>query len=572
MNKVEMLRKWLVDNRLSAFIVPSSDPHQSEYVAAHWASRKWLTEFTGSAATAVVANRGAAMWTDSRYFLQAAEQLVGFELQRSGLTQTPTIEQWIVDNTDPGDRIGVDGRLFTMAQFDAMQQALVERTLVVADDPFDSIWIDRPPLPTAPAMLLDDCYAGESRASKIARIRRPDSILLVTMLDDIAWLLNIRGGDIQCNPLVMCYMSVEPHKVLLFVDVAKFSQKEIITLDESGVEIRSYDLWSDYLRCLTGNVVVNPSRIDINSSSLLQQFSVEHDPHGEIAHAKSVKNSIELQGFDRAMVLDGVALCRFMMWLEGVCGVTEFQAAERLAAERAKCGEYRGDSFGAIVAYGANAAQAHYEPRAEGSAVIGDDNFLLIDSGGQYLCGTTDITRTYHFGTPTAEQKRDYTNILMGVIELSRAIFPQGTRGTQLDVLARQYMWRDGVNFLHGTGHGVGHYLCVHEGPQSIRMNENPVTLKVGMVQSIEPAIYRAGQWGIRTENLVATIDSQLDNYLQFRTLTLSPIDTKSIEISMMLPHQIEWLNSYHLDVYHRLEPHLNDEQKLWLQSKTKSI
>lgn len=570
MNKIDLLRNWLTCNKLNAFIVPSSDAHQSEYVAPHWASRKWLTGFTGSAGTAVVTTTKAALWTDSRYFLQAAEQLQGFELQRSGLLETPTIEQWILENTSTGDRVGVDGRLFTKAQFDDLQKTLTDRTLVIVSDPFAAIWNDRPPLPTAAAFILADEYTGESRASKIARIRREDATMLISILDDIAWLLNIRGNDVECNPVVMSYVAVEPKRTILFVDTRKFSEEDKAMLRTDGVELREYEQWSTYLRELSGKVVANPSRLDVNSYALLKD--VEHETTPLIASEKALKNSTELSGFRRAMVDDGVALCRFMMWLEQATGVTEYEAAERLSAERAKSSAYRGDSFGAIVAYGANGAQAHYSPPKKGSAVIGRDNFLLIDSGGQYLYGTTDITRTYHFGTPTEAQKRDYTNILLGVIDLSRAVFPAGTRGTQLDVLARQHMWADGTNFLHGTGHGVGHFLCVHEGPQSIRMNENPVTLKQGMVQSIEPAIYRTGQYGIRTENLVATVVATHDGYMRFETLTLSPIDTCAIDISMMQSYHVDWLNDYHRTVYETLSPQLTTAQQQWLLEKTRPI
>lgn len=570
MNRLELLRTWLAKHDLAAFIVPSSDPHQSEYVASHWASRRWLTGFAGSAGTAVVTMTQAALWTDSRYFLQAAEQLLGFALQKSGLAATPSIEQWISENTKPGERIGIDGRLFTKSQFDELHKALKGRELVVADDPFAEIWSDRPSLPTAPAFVLDEEFTGESTSSKIRRMRPADGTLLIGTLDDIAWLLNIRGGDIECNPLVISYASIEPERVLLFADQAKFTANDIAKLTASSVEIRSYDSWNNYLSHLHGRVIANPSRMDINSYRRLKDVQDEQSP--AIAFAKAIKNDVELSGFRRAMIDDGVALCRFMMWLEKSQGATEYEAAERLSSERARSHGYRGDSFGAIVAYGANGAKAHYSPQKEGSTVIGRDNFLLIDSGGQYLYGTTDITRTYHFGTPTRMQRCDYTNILMGVIDISRSVFPEGTRGTQLDVLARQHMWQDGTNFLHGTGHGVGHFLCVHEGPQSIRMNENPVTLKSGMVQSIEPAIYRTGEYGIRTENLVAATVASFEGYVQFETLTLSPIDTKAINTSMMYDHHVDWLNNYHQEVYRKLEPHLTEDEKLWLADKTAAI
>lgn len=557
-------------SNLSVFIVPSSDPHQSEYVADHWAALRWLTSFTGSAGTALVTPTHAMLWTDSRYHIQAEGELQEFDLQKSGLSDTPSIDQWITDHTMPGDRIGIDGRLFSKSMIDEMQSALVGRNLISTDDPFREIWADRPPLPNGRAHTLDMHYAGESRLSKIARIRHHNATTLITTLDEIAWLLNIRGSDIEYNPLVISYLSIEPCNILLFVDVSKFTDADITELRSDGIEFRQYEQWSIYLSHIDCITIVNPSQLDINSYSLLRNPAEDSTP--TVAMAKAEKNRIEVDGFRQAMIEDGVALCRFLIWLEHADGVTEYEVAKRLHAERSRSQSYRGDSFASIVAYGPNGAQAHYSPHAKGSTKIERDNFLLIDSGGQYLYGTTDITRTYHRGTPTSIQRRDYTNVLMGMIDLSRAHFPIGTRGAQLDAIARQHLWHSGDNYLHGTGHGIGHFLCVHEGPQSIRMNENPIPLRQGMVQSIEPAIYRAGEYGIRTENLVVVRASEHTGFNCFETLTLFPIETSAIEHSMMSSHHIEWLNQYHAMVRERLSPYLDEDQQLWLKTKTEPL
>lgn len=567
MYKIKSLRAWMEIRNLFVFIVPLSDPHQSEYVADHWAALRWLTSFTGSAGTALVTQRHAMLWTDSRYHIQAEGELQGFDLQKSGLPDTPSIEQWIADHTMPDDRIGIDGQLFTQSMVDGMQSALVDRNLVCTGDPFREIWADRPPLPTGRAHILDLQYAGESRLSKLARIRRHDATTLITTLDEIAWILNIRGSDIEYNPLVISYLSIEPFNVLLFVDASKFTEADIAELRLDGIEFRQYGEWGTYLNHLDHITIINPSRLDINSYSLLRNPAEDSTP--TIPMAKAEKNRIELDGVRQAMIEDGVALCRFLIWLEHIDGVSEYEASKRLHTERARSQVYRGDSFASIVAYGPNGAQAHYSPQETGSTKIERDNFLLIDSGGQYLYGTTDITRTYHRGTPTSAQRRDYTNVLMGMIDLSRAHFPVGTRGAQLDALARQHLWQYGDNYLHGTGHGVGHFLCVHEGPQSIRMNENPIPLRHGMVQSIEPAIYRAGEYGIRTENLVVVVASEHTGFNCFETLTLFPIETSTIERSMMSRHHIEWLNQYHAMVWGRLSPHLDEAQRVWLRAKT---
>lgn len=575
MTKLEILRVWLSQHNLDAMIIPTSDPHISEYTAAHWQCRQWLTNFTGSAAKVALTHAEAAMWTDSRYFIQAEQELnpAEFTLQRSGLAETPTIEEWLIERSTPGARIGLDGRLFTKTELDALRSALPERELVLTPDPFATIWSDRPALPNSPAILLAEEYTGQSTRSKLEQHKPKEGTLILSVLDDIAWLLNIRGSDIEFNPLVVAYAALHSTgRADLFVNSDDLLIRNRETLAAQGVDVHPYNQWERYLSELDGLVIANPTRLDSNSWSLLKSPQIEAVAVGAVNMAKSIKNSVEVEGFRRAMIEDGVALCRFIMWLEQQSNVTEHEASEQLYHFRSLSPLYCGASFENIMAYGANAAMAHYAPDANHSAKISTDNFLLIDSGGQYFCGTTDITRTYHFGEPTEQQRRDYTNILMGLIDISSAVFPHGTRGTQIDILARQHLWRDGANYMHGTGHGVGHYLCVHEGPQSIRMNENPITLRAGMVTSLEPAIYRAGEYGIRSENLAVVIESEHVGFEKLETLTLSPFCTKALDLEMLHPHHREWLNAYHAKVYECLSPKLEGHEQQWLGQKCQAI
>lgn len=524
---ISALRSWMTLRGLEAMIIPSSDPHGSEYTAAHWAVRARISGFTGSAGTFVLTHHKAALWTDSRYFLQAQAQLPQqIELQKISQAGVPTPEQWIADQIGHQAKVGIDGRLWSCDQFRDM--SLVLPSLELTDDPFDEIWKDRPPLPEDPAFLLDLQYAGQSAASKIEKLCPDEGTLLVTALDDVAWLLNIRGRDIAYNPLVMSYAAVSRSGVKLFIKPGKLTPAQLAELTASGVETIDYDSWYDFLPTLTGQQVwINSARLDIRSLRALSGSIIKQDDN-RITRAKAIKNEIEIAGFRRAMEADRVALTEFWEWLntelDRGAEITEAQAGHKIAQCRARGEGYFGESFAPIVGYGANGAIVHYTAPEQGSAVISRDNFLLIDCGGQYLYGTTDITRTVFLGkNPTPAQRRDYNDVLTGLRELSSAVFPVGTRGSQLDVLARRAMWNHSTNYLHGTGHGVGHFLCVHEGPQSIRMNENPVVLEPGMILSIEPGIYRDGEYGIRLENLVLVCEHS-PGFLCFETLTKFPI------------------------------------------------
>ncbi|WP_297829514.1 aminopeptidase P family protein [uncultured Rikenella sp.] len=589
-SRLEKLREWMAAEEVEAFIVPSNDPHFSEHVAPHWACRAWISGFDGSAGTVVVTRRGAALWTDSRYFLQAEAQLdgSGIELQRMGLVGTPEVMEWLAAQSDVR-RIGIDGRLFSHRAFLRLADEAAEggMTLVDCSDPFDTIWDGRPDIPAEPAAILEERYSGESTRSKLQRLRIPDdgipeAVRLVAVLDEIAWTLNIRGTDIEYNPLVISYLSVEPERALLFTVPERFGPREWEQLAAEGVEVRAYEAFDAYLATLANRpVVVHPEGLDQFHYAALEaaraRIEEETTPYSSIALLKAVKNPIEIDGFRRAMEVDGAALVRFERWLEQTVEAggrpTEREIADRLHAFRAADPDFRGESFETIAGYGSHGAIVHYAVSEESDRAIGTDSFLLIDSGGQYPFGTTDITRTYHFGAPTEEQRRDYTAVLRGMIDLSAAQFPVGTRGAQLDVLARRYLWKAGQNYLHGTGHGVGHCLCVHEGPQSIRMNENPVTLQPGMVQSCEPGLYLAGRHGIRIENLtLVTEEGCPAGFLRFEPLTLCPISLRAVETAALDADQRDWLNRYHAAVYERLSPRLTPEERAWLAEKTRPI
>lgn len=586
--RLTALREWMRNNCIEAFIVPSNDPHFSEYVALHWGCRAWISGFDGSAGTVVVTADCAALWTDSRYFLQAENQLkgTGIELQRMGLPDTPSISEWL--HIGGIRRAGLDGRLFSKAAFDGLKNELqpLGIELLTTDDPFASIWPDRPALPQKPAMLLQPVYAGECAKDKLQRIRAhqaADATRIVAVLDEIAWTLNIRGRDIEYNPLIISYLAIEPERAVLFADPAKFTPDDRERLRrDAQVEIYPYHTFIDYLGTLgEKTVIVDPNGLDIHHWLVLETAKAdilkEDTPCGLISAFKAIKNEVEIQGYRRAMETDGVALVRFEIWLERAVmageKLTELEIAAKLHEFRSVGEGFRGESFETISGYGPHGAIVHYSVSLESDIPIDTDNFLLIDSGAHYLYGTTDITRTYHFGRPTAEQKRDYTAVLKGLIDLSTVRFPVGTRGAQLDVLARRYLWERGQNYLHGTGHGVGHFLCVHEGPQSIRMNENPITLKPGMVQSCEPGLYLTGQYGIRIENLTAvTTEGCPEGFLRFETLTLCPIPVTALDTDALERPQREWLNRYHDTVYERLSPLLEPDERRWLRGKTRPV
>jgi len=588
--RVKDLQSWLVKYHYDAIIVPSNDPHFSEYVADYWKCREFITGFNGSMGTAVITNHQMALWTDSRYYIQAENQLKNteYQLQRKSFPETPSIEKWLGSILVKG-RVAIDGKLFSVNEYSRLKKALGTIELCITNDPFREIWDERPALPVSTSFLLDVKYSGENVESKIKRLKekllaQAYDVFLMAALDDIAWLLNLRGGDIKYNPLTVAYAALEDHTIHLFIEKRKLSGRDALTLQQSGVTIHSYTDFDDYLTSLkTKKVIFNGDRFDIFHDQLLEKagaiLNAELISTGTVCHLKGVKNEIEINGFRQAMIADGIALTRFHIWLENHLAsgstTTEMEVVEKLNDYRSQQNGFMGISFFPIVGYCANGAMPHYAPTHEKTVTVANNGFLLMDSGGQYLFGTTDITRTIHLSEPTKQEKTDYTLTLMGMIDLSMIIWPAGLQALHLDILARAPMLSHRINYLHGTGHGVGHFLNVHEGPHTVRMNANTVILEAGMTLSNEPALYRPGKYGIRNENLMVVQNDETNEFgkfLRFETLTLCFIDSKPIDISLMTAPQIHWFNEYHEKVYRTLSSFLTDEESIWLRNKTKAI
>lgn len=587
--RIDALRGVLKEKGVSAFIVPSTDPHLSEYVAPYWMTREWISGFTGSAGTVVVTATEAGLWTDSRYFLQAAEQLEGtdIELYKEMLPDTPDIAAFLGRQLQQGAVVGIDGSLFSMQEVDELTQLLLHRGgLVLQDigDPFLSIWNDRPGIPNVPAFIHEECYAGKSVAAKLAQIRtamtdRGADALLVTALDEIAWTLNLRGSDVHCNPVVISYLYISQEETHYFIDPKKLTTQVKTYLEDNSIRLHDYtDLLTFLHRITVASIWIDPAKTNYAAGNAIPSACQQITAPSPIALLKAVRNEQEIQGIRKAMVKDGIALVKFLKWLEEVVPggqETEISIDRKLHSFRAEQPLYIGESFDTIAGYREHGAIVHYEATPETDVKLRPEGFLLLDSGAQYLDGTTDITRTIALGPLTDEEKEDYTLILKGHINLAMAVFPQGTRGAQLDVLARMPIWKKKMNYLHGTGHGVGHFLNVHEGPQSIRMNENPVVLQPGMVTSNEPGVYKAGSHGIRTENLLLSVpagEGMFGSYLKFETLTLCPICTRGIVKELLTNEETAWLNDYHKLVYQTLADALNEEEKTWLQHACKAI
>ncbi|SBW04586.1 aminopeptidase P family protein [uncultured Dysgonomonas sp.] len=585
--RLNALRRFMEEKGLHAFIIPSTDSHLSEYPALHWASREWISGFTGSAGTVVVTREKAGLWTDSRYFLQAASELdgTGIDLFKDGLPQTPAIDEWLASELGKGDYVGIDGNVYAAKEaFSLTHKLNIKGLHLISDyDPFDTIWHDRPEIPKNPFFVLPEKYTGEPARKKIARIcdsveKNGAESLLVASLDTIAWIFNIRGNDVKCNPVTVSYAYISRNETVLFIDPKKLSEETTDYLKAEGVTVAEYSKVYDYVSNIKTSVCLDSSKITFSLYNTIPTENRIVDIPSPADLMKSIKNEAEIQGFNNAMERDGVALVHFFMWLEKAVpkgGVTEIMIPEKLVEYRSRQDNFVGESFDTISGYGPNGAIVHYHVSPESSVEIKPEGFLLVDSGAQYFDGTTDITRTVAVGSLTEQMKKDYTMVLKGHISLATAIYPQGTRGSQLDILARKSMWDNGINYLHGTGHGIGHFLNVHEGPQSIRMNENPTTLQIGMVTSNEPGLYRAGKYGIRTENLILTqheTTTEFGDFYSFKTLTLCPIDTTPVVKEMLAKEEIIWLNEYHKFVYDRLSPLLTEEEKGWLKEKTNEI
>ena len=586
--RMHALRMTFPPNYIKAFIIPSTDPHLSEYVAPHWMSREWISGFTGSAGTVVVLMNEAGLWTDSRYFLQAAKELEGsgITLYKEMLPETPSITKYLSQKLKPGESVSIDGKMFSVQQVEQMKEELAAYSLQVDlfGDPLKRIWKDRPSIPNSPAFVYDIEYAGKSCEEKVAAIRaeltkKGAYALFLSALDEIAWTLNLRGNDVHCNPVVVSYLLITQDDVIYFISPEKVTKEVNEYLKEQHVKLKNYDEVETYLNTFTGrNILIDPKKTNFAIYSAINPKCNIIRGESPVALLKAIRNEQEIAGIHAAMQRDGVALVKFLKWLEEAVPSgkeTELSVDRKLHEFRAAQPLYMGESFDTIAGYKEHGAIVHYSATPESDVPLQPKGFLLLDSGAQYLDGTTDITRTIALGELTEEEKTDYTLILKGHIALAMAKFPVGTRGAHHDVLARMPIWKYGMNFLPGTGHGVGHFLSVHEGPQSIRMNENPVVLQPGMVTSNEPGVYKAGSHGIRTENLTLVCkdkEGMFGDYLKFETITLCPICKKGIVKEMLTNEEIEWLNNYHQIVYEKLSPNLNEEEKVWLQEATASI
>ena len=588
--RLESLREVMKREHLAAFIFPSTDAHQSEYVADHWMGRAWISGFDGSAGTAVVTMHSAALWTDSRYFLAAEEQLKGteFQLMKLKIPGTLSIAEWLGKELQDVDspEVGLDGWVNSYSSTSGLIADLRKAggiTVRTNFDPLEEIWKDRPSIPLKPVEIQPMEFAGEDVSSKIKRIRlalraQHADGMLVSALDDIAWTLNLRGTDVHCVPVFVSYLLIASDKVSLFVDEAKVSSEIRAYLESNGVSIYKYNKVEEGLKAYSEYNIL----LDSNETSYYLWKAVRCQEivqaSSPIPAMKAVKNESEIAGYRSAMLKDGVAMVKFLKWLLPAVeagGETEISIDKKLTALRAEQKLFRDISFDTIAGYQAHGAIVHYEATPETDIPLKPEGLLLLDSGAQYQDGTTDITRTIALGPITEEMKHIYTLVLKAHIQLELAKFPDGASGTQLDALGRECMWREGFNFLHGTGHGVGSYLSVHEGPHQIRMEYMPTPLRAGMTLTDEPGLYLAGKFGVRIENTVLLSDymkTEFGKFLQIEPLTLCPIDTAPIDLAMLMPEELAWLNEYHAKVYAELAPYLDEEEKKWLENATKTI
>ena len=589
-DRLAALREVMRRESIDAFIFPSTDPHNGEYVPAHWEGRKWISGFEGSAGTAVVTMDKAALWTDSRYFIAAEEQLQGteFKLMKERVEGTPTISQWLGMSLAHinGAVVGLDGYVNAANEVRGLAEELRRQggiTIRTNFDPLDIIWKDRPEIPLNTVVQHPLEYSGETAESKLQRIRTAvkrsgAEALLVTALDDIAWTLNLRGSDVHCNPVAVAYLLIDVEKTILYINKVKLAPSASDALKAAGVVVEDYGNVVEGLRHFDGyNILLDPNQVNYALFSAVSTKKVV-EAASPVPYLKCVKNEAEIRGFHSAMLRDGVAMVKFLHWLKPAVeagGQTELTVEKKLTSLRAEQPLFKGVSFDTIAAYQEHGAIVHYEATPETDVELKPRGFLLLDSGAQYLDGTTDITRTIPLGPVTEEQKKVYTLVLKGHIQLELCKFPNHASGTQLDILARQAMWKEGLNYMHGTGHGVGSYLNVHEGPHQIRMEWKPAPLQAGMTVTDEPGLYLAGKFGVRIENTLIVkdfIETEFGKFLQFESLTLCPIDLDCADLDMLTAEEKQWLNDYHKMVFEKLSPLLNDEEKEWLKTNTARI
>ncbi len=587
--RIVQVRAAMTEASVAAVIIPHTDYHLSEYIADHWQARRFLSGFTGSAGTLVITHDTALLWTDSRYFLQAAQQLegTGIELMKDGLIQTPSIAQYLIHHLDKGDTVGMDGMLMSVDATYELRRELEEAglRLDLTFDPLKGVWNDRPSLPDSKVFVHDTKYAGQEAREKVANVldnaaSQGATSVFISALDEIAWILNIRARDVACNPVATSFLYLSPEGGVLFIDAAKIDDNVKSYLADNNISVMPYDGVRDYIERLPSDarVLISTSQTASEIDRALGNRAVR----GKSAAAmlKAVKNPVQIQGVRQAMLRDGAAMCQALKEIEDTVEsgsrLTEMSVADILTKYRSRNDLYFDQSFETIAGFGPHGAIVHYEATPESDAEITKGNLLLIDSGAQYLDGTTDITRTISIGQPTDEQRHDFTLVMKGHIAIATAVFPEGTRGAQLDAMARMPLWREGKSYLHGTGHGVGHFLNVHEGPQSIRLNDTLAHLTPGMITSNEPGLYLSGRYGIRCENLVLTVKdmtTEFGEFYKFETLTLCPFDRSLFDTSIMRPDEIEWVNNYHACVRERLMPLMpSDEMRSWLIEKTEPL
>ena len=585
MKHVDALRQLMKENNIDAFITPSTDPHSGEYVPARWYSREWISGFNGSAGTAVVTMHDAALWTDSRYFLQAADQLkgTGYTLQKDKIEGTPSVSEWIGQRVAEGGCVGVDGWTNTVESVQTLEKELAEYGLSLRTDidPYNTIWTDRPALPTEEVFIQPLELAGESTTSKVDRIRKAyhknkAEGLLVSMLDEVAWTLNLRGNDIEYNPVFVSYLLICDNNVTLYTKHFKLTKEVLDYLDSEGVEIRDYDDIGTDLKGMDKSIQIEPAKTNYGVFACISHPVLAACP---VSTMKIMKNETEIKGYHSAMLKDGIAMVKWMKWaLQAVKegGQTELTLEAKLTSLRAQQPLFRGPSFATIMGYAGHGAIVHYEPTPATDIPVLPKGLLLCDSGGQYQDGTTDITRTLPLGPLTDQERRDYTLVLRGFINLARAHFPRGTYGSQLDCLARTPMWEYGINYLHGTGHGVGSFMNVHEGPHQFRMNYMPTPLLPSMTITDEPGIYITDSHGVRHENTMLVVEDQdgvtFGPYYKFQQLTLCPILTSPIVVDMLQHDEKLWFNEYQQMVYDKLAPHLDNDTREWLYEVTRPI
>lgn len=586
LQRIANLRNYMQHNGLSAFIFPSTDPHYSEYPPEYWKTREWISGFNGSAGTAVVTMNDAALWTDSRYFIAATEQLAGtpFRLMKECIAGTPSITQWLTEVLPTGSVIGIDGWCSSAAEVENMSKELEQNGLHLnlSENPADSLWTNRPSLPESPVRIQPLEFAGRNINEKLALIRQAMTGqhaegLILTALDEIAWTLNLRGTDVHCTPVFVAYVFITTDSCTLYINKVKLTPEVSSYLKDSGIAIKAYNEITRDLPHFKGkHMLLDRKIINCTLFKSIPQGCDVIDAQSPVAMLKAVKNQAEVEGYHRAMLRDGVAMVKFLKWLKPAVqagGQTELSVSKKLEELRSEQPLFCENSFDTIAGYAEHGAIVHYEPTPETDMPLRPEGLLLLDSGGQYQDGTTDITRTIALGPVSDEARQDYTLVLKGHINLARVKFPQGSSGTQLDICARYAMWQNGINYLHGTGHGVGSCLCVHEGPHQLRMNYMPAPLLPYMTLTNEPGIYKAGKHGVRIENtqlIIPYCQGEFGPFLQFEPLTLCPIDTEPIKWEMLDRSEIEWLDNYHKYVYDKLSPLLDESHREWLSEATR--